>query len=113
MALAAGLLIAWRFQRTITHPLRRLLGAMEEVRRDHRYDVRVEEATDQEIGLLVDGFNAMLSDIRDRNESLTAYRETLEQKVVDRTRELASARDAAEKANHAKSAFVVTRFALR
>jgi two-component system sensor histidine kinase BarA len=108
VALAAGLLIAWRFQRTITHPLRRLLGAMEEVRRDHRYDVRVEEATDQEIGLLVDGFNAMLSDIRDRNESLTAYRETLEQKVVDRTRELASARDAAEKANHAKSAFVAT-----
>jgi signal transduction histidine kinase len=107
-ALAVGLLIAWRFQRAITHPLRRLLGAMEEVRRDHRYDVRVEEATDQEIGLLVDGFNAMLSDIRDRDQRLAAYRETLEQKVVDRTRELADARDAAEKANHAKSEFVAT-----
>ena len=107
-ALAVGLLIAWRFQRAITHPLRRLLGAMEEVRRDHRYDVHVEEATDQEIGLLVDGFNAMLGDIRDRDERLTAYRETLEQKVVDRTRELAGARDAAEKANHAKSDFVAT-----
>ena len=107
-ALAVGLLIAWRFQRAITRPLRRLLGAMEEVRRDHRYDVRVEEAADQEIGLLVDGFNAMLGDIRDRDQRLTAYRETLEQKVVDRTRELASARDAAEKANHAKSDFVAT-----
>lgn len=107
-ALAVGLLIAWRFQRAITHPLRRLLGAMEEVRRDHRYDVRVEEAADQEIGLLVDGFNAMLGDIRDRDQRLTAYRETLEQKVIDRTRELASARDAAEKANHAKSDFVAT-----
>ena len=96
-ALAVGLLIAWRFQRAITHPLHRLLGAMQEVRRHHRYDVHVEEATDQEIGLLVDGFNAMLSDIRDRDEQLTAYRETLEQKVVDRTRELAYARDAAEK----------------
>jgi EAL domain-containing protein (putative c-di-GMP-specific phosphodiesterase class I)/signal transduction histidine kinase/CheY-like chemotaxis protein len=107
-ALAVGLLIAWRFQRAITHPLRRLLEAMQEVRRDHRYDVRVEEATDHEIGLLVDGFNAMLSDIRDRDERLTAYRQTLEQKVVDRTRELASARDAAEKANHAKSEFLAT-----
>ena len=107
-ALAVGLLIAWRFQRAITGPLRRLLGAMEEVRKNHRYDVRVEEAADQEVGLLVDGFNAMLGDIRDRDQRLTAYRETLEQKVVDRTRELASARDAAEKANHAKSDFVAT-----
>ena len=41
----------------------------------------------------------MLSDIRDRDERLAAHRETLEQKVIDRTRELASARDAAEKAN--------------
>ena len=107
-ALAVGLVIALRFQRAITHPLRRLLGAMQEVRRDHRYDVRVEEPNDQEIGLLVDGFNEMLSEIRDRDERLTAHRETLEQKVIDRTRELASARDAAEKANHAKSDFVAT-----
>ena len=81
---------------------------MQEVRRHHRYDVHVEEAKDQEIGLLVDGFNAMLGDIRDRDERLAAHRETLEQKVVDRTRELASARDAAEKANHAKSDFLAT-----
>src|SRR5262252_2838086 len=107
-ALALGLVIAWRFQRAITHPLRRLLRAMEEVRRDHRYDVQVAGATDQEIGALVDGFNAMLSDIRDRDQRLTAYRETLEQKVVDRTRELAGARDAAEKANLAKSDFLAT-----
>ena len=107
-ALAVGLLIAWRFQQAITAPLRRLLAAMQEVRRHHRYDVHVEEAKDQEIGLLVDGFNAMLGDIRDRDERLAAHRETLEQKVVDRTRELASARDAAEQANHAKSDFLAT-----
>src|SRR5215831_1376080 len=107
-ALAIGLFITWHFQRTITHPLRHLLGAMEEVRRDHRYDVKVEQATDHEIGLLVDGFNAMLGDIRDRDQRLAAHRETLEQKVIDRTRELASARDAAETANRAKSDFVAT-----
>ncbi len=107
-ALIVGLLIAWRFQRSITNPLRRLLTAMDEVRREHRYDVSVEEASDREIGSLVDGFNAMLGDIRDRDQRLTAYRETLEQKVVDRTRELAHARDAAETANNAKSDFVAT-----
>ncbi|MBX9773897.1 MAG: EAL domain-containing protein [Xanthobacteraceae bacterium] len=107
-ALAVGLFIALRFQRAITHPLRRLLGAMQEVRRDHRYDVRVEGTNDQEIGLLVDGFNEMLSEIRNRDERLAAHRDTLEQKVIDRTRELASARDAAQKANDAKSDFVAT-----
>src|SRR6202171_801833 len=107
-AIVVGLLIAWRFQRAITHPLRRLLGAMQEVQTDHRYDVHVSGAADQEIGLLVDGFNSMLNAIRDRDQHLTAYRETLEQKVVDRTRELASARDAAEQANRAKSDFVAT-----
>ena len=107
-ALAVGLVIALRFQRAITHPLHRLLGAMREVQKDHRYDVRVEDASDREIGLLVDGFNEMLREIRNRDERLTAHRETLEQKVIDRTRELAGARDAAEKANHAKSDFVAT-----
>ena len=69
---------------------------------------RSQGTNDQEIGLLVDGFNEMLREIRNRDERLTAHRETLEQKVVDRTRELASARDAAEKANQAKSDFVAT-----
>src|ERR1700730_7517091 len=107
-ALAIGLFVAWRFERAITHPLRRLLEAMEEVRREQRYDVRVADSSNREIGMLVDGFNAMLTDIRDRDEHLTAYRQTLEQKVIARTRELAGARDAAEKANHAKSAFLAT-----
>ncbi len=107
-ALAIGLLIAWRFQRVITQPLRRLLGAMQEVQRDHRYDVHVDEVNDQEVGLLVDGFNSMLGAIRDRDESLAAHRQTLEQKVVDRTRELETARDAADKANQSKSAFLAT-----
>ena len=50
VALAIGLLIAWRSQRVITGPLRRLLAAMQEVQRDHRYNVRVDQAGDQEVG---------------------------------------------------------------
>ena len=107
-ALAVSLVIAWRFQRTITQPLRRLLAAMQEIQKDHRYDVKVEGAKDQEIGLLVDGFNTMLGAIRDRDDRLTTYQHSLEQKVVERTHELACARDVAETANRAKSDFLAT-----
>jgi len=108
VALAVGLLIAWRFQRVITRPLRRLLEAMQQVQKDHRYDVWVDEASDQEVGVLVDGFNAMLGAIRERDARLTAHRETLEQRVADRTRELADARDAADRASRSKSDFLAT-----
>jgi EAL domain-containing protein (putative c-di-GMP-specific phosphodiesterase class I)/signal transduction histidine kinase/DNA-binding response OmpR family regulator/HPt (histidine-containing phosphotransfer) domain-containing protein len=107
-ALAVGVLIAWRFQRTITRPLRRLVDAMAQVRTDHRFDVRVEGATDRETGVLVDGFNAMLTDIRDRDDRLAAHRQNLEQTVTDRTRDLVEARDVAEQANRAKSEFLAT-----
>src|SRR5262249_37449136 len=95
-------------QRAIMRPLHRLLDAMQQVRTNHRFDVRVEGAADEEIASLVDGFNAMLSDIRDRDEDLAAHRAHLEQKVVDRTRELVEARDAAERANRTKSEFLAT-----
>jgi two-component system sensor histidine kinase BarA len=108
LALAIALVVTWRYQRAITGPLQGLLAAMAAVRREQRYDVRAPEAGDREIGQLVDGFNAMLGDIRERDDRLAAHRATLEQKVLDRTRELASARDAAEQANLAKSDFVAT-----
>ncbi len=107
-ALAAGLLIAWRFQRAITAPLRQLTQAMQEVRGNHRYDVRAAGATYQEVNLLVDGFNAMLDDIRQRDERLAVHRQELERAVAERTRELVEARDAAETANRAKSEFLAT-----
>ena len=108
VALMLGLFVAWRFQQAITRPLQRLMEAMRRIQKDHRYDVMVEQASDREIGLLVDGFNAMLGDIRERDDRLAAYSKGLEQKVADRTRDLAAARDAAERANQAKSEFLAT-----
>src|SRR5262249_13644295 len=68
VALVVGLVVAWRFQRAITRPLQALLHAMLRIRKDHDYGVSVPDAADREIGELVDGFNRMLQDVRDRDE---------------------------------------------
>src|SRR5262249_31590765 len=75
---------------------------------EHQYDVTVPNAADREIGELVDGFNSMVRDVRDRDESLAEHRRNLEQEVADRTHQLREARDSAETANRAKSEFLAT-----
>jgi signal transduction histidine kinase/CheY-like chemotaxis protein len=108
MALIVGLAVGFRFQRGITQPLQRLLAATAKVREQHRYDIALDASGDREVGQLIDGFNAMLSDIKERDARLDAHRRNLERDVADRTRDLREARDAAEAANHAKSDFLAT-----
>ena len=81
---------------------------MAQVGEEKRYDVAVEQANDREIGELVDGFNRMLGDIRERDERLEAHARNLEDEVKSRTADLRIARDAAEAANRAKSDFLAT-----
>ena len=100
--------MSWGFQRGITRPLQQLVAAMARVRKHQTFDVSLEDAGDREVGVLIDGFNAMLSDIRERDLRLDAHRRNLEQEVADRTHDLREARDAAEAANRAKSDFLAT-----
>jgi diguanylate cyclase (GGDEF)-like protein len=79
LALATGLLIAGRLQRGILRPLRSLTFAMEQIRKSHDYAAHVEATSDDEIGQLVEGFNATLSEIRtrDRQLEMLAYYDAL------------------------------------
>jgi two-component system, NarL family, sensor histidine kinase BarA len=108
MALIVGLAVGWRFQRGIAQPLQRLIAATAQVREQHRYDIALQADGDREVGQLIDGFNAMLSDIKERDARLEAHRRNLERDVADRTRDLRDARDAADAANRAKSDFLAT-----
>ncbi len=103
-----GLLIAARMQRQITRPISELTATMNKVRVTNDFVQRAERRSDDETGQLVDAFNDMLDQIRNRDIALSEHRAGLERTVADRTQELAAARDVAEQANLAKSDFLAT-----
>jgi signal transduction histidine kinase/DNA-binding response OmpR family regulator len=87
-ALVLALLLSSHLQRSITGPISRLATTTRTVSQTQDYSVSVPRETDDEIGDLIDGFNDMLAQIRERD------------------RVLQEARLIAETANHAKSEFL-------
>jgi sigma-B regulation protein RsbU (phosphoserine phosphatase) len=90
-----ALLLASLFQRAITRPIHRLLRAEKRVSREKDYTLRVEKEADDEIGLLIDGFNEMLSEIRSRDAEILARHDqemalarSIQTSVLPRTFEL-------------------------
>ncbi len=108
LALALALAVALRLQGRITEPLRNLTSAMAEVGAGHDYAVALEVTSDDEVGVLVSGFNTMIGDIRERDQKLARHRERLEQDVAERTADYRRAAAEAEEANRAKSDFLAT-----
>ena len=118
LALTA-LLAAW-FQKLISGPILRLRAAMNEIAGTRDYTVRVKRPSEDELGVLVDGFNDMLAKVQQRDAELATYNARLEATVTARTHSLASAnmelqltvqelneaRKRAEAASQAKSQFL-------
>jgi signal transduction histidine kinase/DNA-binding response OmpR family regulator len=113
-------LLASVFQRAISVPISRLAQTMKTISSSKDYSVRVEKHNNDELGVLIEGFNEMLAQIQGRDEKLERHREELEEKVSRRTAQLSSsnselkqtilelhaAKEAAEAASHAKSMFL-------
>ncbi len=101
-------IVALRLQRRISEPILNLAETARNVAQTQRYDLRIEKTSHDEIGILVDSFNEMLSEIQTRDTSLREHRDHLEDLIEGRTAELRTAKENAEAASQAKSEFLAT-----
>ena len=100
-----GLLAGLTLSNLITRPIADLSEAAAEMTAG-RLDVRVNVGTDDEIGRLGEAFNTLARSLRHSRDELEEYNRNLESTVASRTAELSEAKDAADRANQAKSQFL-------
>ena len=106
LAIAIAFILISRLQKIITKPLSDMADAMDTISGEKNYSVRVAIQSQDEVGILGDGFNEMLSQIQKRDTELALHRGHLEERITARTNELAEAVQKAEFANKAKSEFL-------
>jgi signal transduction histidine kinase len=78
-------------QRSITTPILALAETARAISDRQDYSVRATKLGKDELGLLTDAFNQMLSQIQRQNEEIQVFNQKLEQNIIDRTRELEAA----------------------
>lgn len=91
MALLVALFLSTKLHSLITTPIIKLLDTMRSVSKEKDYALRATKESDDETGLLIDGFNEMLAEIQKRDRELNAYQDHLEEQVAARTAELSRA----------------------
>jgi signal transduction histidine kinase/CheY-like chemotaxis protein len=79
LSLLASLLLASRLQAVISRPILHLAEVETRVSREKDYAVRAVKEADDELGVLIDGFNDMLGQIQSRDAELTVAKEVAEQ----------------------------------
>ena len=89
ISLVAAFLLSMRLQRVISGPILQLAQVARSVALEKNYSVRANKQSNDELGQLVDGFNEMLVQIQERDAALQAAQEDLEERVEERTKELA------------------------
>ena len=111
--LLVALLISSRLQGLISRPIRHLADVVRHVSKHQDYSIRAHREGSDELGELIDGFNAMIRAIEDKDNRLKRYSEELQMEVERRTDELVNVnrrlraeRDRAESATRAKSEFL-------
>ncbi|MCC6490081.1 MAG: response regulator, partial [Candidatus Hydrogenedentes bacterium] len=87
-AFAIVLLLQARLRKLITGPIGKLAGVARQISEHKDYSVRVPKHGDDEIGILVREFNAMLTRVEQRDAELQQVQSDLEMRVYERTKDL-------------------------
>jgi signal transduction histidine kinase len=78
LAAAVALFVSSRLQRLVSDPILHLVDVAGRVSRSEDYSVRAQKRASDELGVLVDAFNEMLSQVEKRDEALTIARDKAE-----------------------------------
>ncbi len=105
-ALLVVFLLATRLQRVISRPVAELAATARFIAQNKTFAMHVPQRTHDEIGELVEAFNRMLQEIRQRDVQLVQHNSRLEAEVERRTAELVRAKEEAEAASRFKSSFL-------
>lgn len=97
VSLVFALFLFARFQKAITTPIHILVEAMMRVTQKNDYSTRASVQSRDELGVLAQGFNAMLDAIREREATLANYQAGLEEAVRQRTEELKQLNESLER----------------
>lgn len=96
VATLVALILSSLFQRAISRPLLKLLDVEKRVSREKNYELRAEKEANDEVGMLIDGFNEMIAEIRlrdaeieERHRQEMALARSIQTSVLPRTFELA------------------------
>jgi len=90
IALLVALLLSSRLQKLVSGPILHLVQTTRSITHEKNYAVRAVKQSKDELGTLVDSFNEMLSQIQSRDVEVQKAKDVLEQRVEERTQELAN-----------------------
>lgn len=94
-------------QRTIAGPILNLTRTVQSITGSGDYSLRTQpDSYHDETGILAESFNKMLEEVQTKADALQYANRTLEDKVIERTRDLEKAVHKAEFANKAKTEFL-------
>ena len=88
-------LLSAKLQKSIAGPISHLAEVVNKVSVQKDYGVRADKLGEDELGALIDGFNAMLQQIQSQDRALQEARDQLENRVRERTSELLEANERA------------------
>ncbi len=91
LSFISAYLLSRVFQKNISIPILNLAQMAKAVSDQNDYSVRAVKMGNDELGLLTDAFNRMLTRIQEQNNTLSEFNQTLEHRVRERTIELETA----------------------